>query len=103
MCIPVSPSNNRLIFIFRRIFAIWSDRFIPRWMYHISQNLVIDLDMYLLHIESMFVPTKSDAKVIAFRKWLKKYYGGRIDWGNKFNESLPPTPPSEQHMDRLFA
>ncbi|KAM0038578.1 putative pheophorbide a oxygenase [Helianthus debilis subsp. tardiflorus] len=114
MCIPVSPGNSRLIFIFGRNFAVWIDRFVPRWMYHISQNLVIDSDMYLLHIEEKklmetgftnwenvcFVPTKSDAKVIAFRKWLKKYSGGRIDWGNKFNESLPPTPPREQLMDR---
>ncbi|KAJ0703202.1 putative pheophorbide a oxygenase [Helianthus annuus] len=114
MCIPVSPGNSRLIFIFGRNFVVWIDRFVPRWMYHISQNLVIDSDMYLLHIEEKklmetgfsnwenvcFVPTKSDAKVIAFRKWLKKYSGGRIDWGNKFDESLPPTPPREQLTDR---
>ncbi|MFS7966206.1 putative pheophorbide a oxygenase [Helianthus anomalus] len=48
--LPVSPSNNKLIFIFRRIFAIWIDRFIPRWMYHISQNLVIGSDMYTSHV-----------------------------------------------------
>ncbi|KAM0038576.1 hypothetical protein Hdeb2414_s0013g00416491 [Helianthus debilis subsp. tardiflorus] len=50
-----------------------------------------------------FVPTKSDAKVVAFRKWPKKYSGGRIDWGNEFNESLPPTLSREQLTDRLFA
>lgn len=50
-----------------------------------------------------FVPTKADANVITFRKWLKKYAGGQIEWGNKFNGSLPTTPPREQLLDRLFA
>ncbi|XP_076956108.1 protochlorophyllide-dependent translocon component 52, chloroplastic-like [Bidens hawaiensis] len=117
ICIPVSPGNSRLIFIPGRNFAVWIDRIVPRWMYHINQNLVIDSDLYLLHIEEKklmeagfpnwqkvcFVPTKSDAKVVAFRKWLKKYSGGRIDWGNKFNGSLPPTAPREQLMDRYWS
>ncbi|MFS8008946.1 putative pheophorbide a oxygenase [Helianthus anomalus] len=100
-----SPGNSRLIFISGRNFAVGIDRIVPRWTFHINQNLVIDSDLYLLHIEVLerlcnlqekklmqpgfsnwekacFVPTKSDAKVVAFRKWLKKYSGGRIDWGN---------------------
>ncbi|KAI3798290.1 hypothetical protein L1987_33561 [Smallanthus sonchifolius] len=117
ICIPVSPGNSRLIFIPGRNFGVWIDRVVPRWMYHIGQNLVIDSDLYLLHIEEKklmeagpsnwqklcFVPTKSDAKVVAFRKWLKKYSGGQIEWGNKFNASLPPTPPREQLMDRYWS
>ncbi|KAK1411018.1 hypothetical protein QVD17_37562 [Tagetes erecta] len=117
ICIPVSPGNSRLIFIPGRNFAVSIDRIVPRWMYHIGQNLVIDSDLYLLHIEEKklmeadpsnwqklcFVPTKSDAKVAAFRKWLKKYSGGQIDWGNKLNGSLPPTPPREQLMDRYWS
>ncbi|KAM0011827.1 putative pheophorbide a oxygenase [Helianthus debilis subsp. tardiflorus] len=117
ICIPVSPGNSRLIFISGRNFAVGIDRIVPRWTFHIGQNLVIDSDLYLLHIEekklmeagfsnwekACFVPTKSDAKVVAFRKWLKKYSGGRIDWGNKFNKSLPSTPPREQLMDRYWS
>lgn len=48
-----------------------------------------------------FVPTKSDANVVAFRKWLNKYSGGQINWGDKFkfDLGLPPIP-KEQLMDR---
>lgn len=49
-----------------------------------------------------FVPTKSDANVVAFRKWIKKYAGGQIHWGPQFGGlALPPTPPREQLLDRL--
>lgn len=50
--------------------------------------------------KACFVPAKSDALVVAFRKWLKKYSGGQVNWGSKFDGSLPPTPPREQLMDR---
>lgn len=50
--------------------------------------------------KACFVPTKSDAQVIAFRKWLKKYSDGHINWEWKFSGQLPPTPPKEQLMDR---
>lgn len=49
------------------------------------------------------MPTKSDALVVGFRKWLKKYAGNQVNWGNKFEgglPALPPTPPREQLMDR---
>ncbi|KAM0011822.1 putative pheophorbide a oxygenase [Helianthus debilis subsp. tardiflorus] len=114
ICIPVSPGNSRMIILTGRNFALWIDQVVPRWIYHIGQNLIICSDMYLLHIEEKklmetgfsnwlkvcFVPTKSDAKVVAFRKWLKKYSGGQVDWGNGL---LPPTPPREQLMDRYWS
>lgn len=114
ICIPVSPGHSRLILTFPRNFGIWIDRVIPRWMFHIGQNLVLDSDLYLLHVEerkimdvgpsnwlkACFVPTTSDAYVIGFRKWLNKYSGGQIDWSGKFSGSLPPSPPKEQLMDR---
>ncbi|XP_065869113.1 protochlorophyllide-dependent translocon component 52, chloroplastic-like [Euphorbia lathyris] len=116
-CVPVSPGKSRLIFTFPRNFAVWVDRMIPRWVFHLSQNLVLDSDLYLLHLEerkimevgalnwqkACFVPTKSDAQVIAFRKWLKKYSGGHINWGMKFSGILPPTPPKDQLMDRYWS
>ncbi|XP_076883894.1 protochlorophyllide-dependent translocon component 52, chloroplastic-like [Bidens hawaiensis] len=117
ICIPVSPGSSRLIFIFPRNFALWIDRVVPRWIQHIQQNLIIDSDLCLLHGQEKklmeagqsnwqkvcFVPTKSDANVVAYRKWLKKYAGGQIHWGNKFNESLTPTPPRDQLMDRYWS
>ncbi|KAF8403964.1 hypothetical protein HHK36_012072 [Tetracentron sinense] len=53
--------------------------------------------------KACFVPTKSDALVVGFRKWLRKYAGGQIDWGTKFSGALPPTPPKEQLMDRYWS
>ncbi|XP_010257616.1 PREDICTED: protochlorophyllide-dependent translocon component 52, chloroplastic isoform X2 [Nelumbo nucifera] len=117
ICIPVSPGKSRLIWTFPRNFAVWIDRVVPRWMFHIGQNLILDSDLYLLHLEerkiheigpsnwqkACFVPTKSDALVIAFRKWLRKYSGGQIDWAAKFDGALPPTPPREQLMDRYWS
>ncbi|XP_021771928.1 protochlorophyllide-dependent translocon component 52, chloroplastic-like [Chenopodium quinoa] len=115
-CIPVSPGKSRLIWAFPRNFAVWIDQIVPRWVFHIGQNLILDSDLYLLHVEehkimeigptnwqkACFVPTKSDALVVAFRKWLKKYSGGQVDWRLKFDGSLPPTPPREQLMDRYW-
>lgn len=50
--------------------------------------------------KACFVPTKSDALVVGFRKWLIKYAGGQVDWRGKFSGALPPTPPREQLLDR---
>ncbi|KAL5708535.1 hypothetical protein ACHQM5_019323 [Ranunculus cassubicifolius] len=116
-CIPVSPGKSRVLFSFPRNFAVWVDRVIPRWILHIRSNLVLDSDLYLLHLEerkihdigvsnwqkACFVPTKSDATIIAFRKWLKKYSDGQINWAPKFSTELPPTPPKEQLMDRYWS
>ncbi|KAJ4970883.1 hypothetical protein NE237_003982 [Protea cynaroides] len=117
ICIPVSPGKSRLIWTFPRNFGVWIDRVIPRWIFHIGQNLILDSDLYLLHLEerkindlgpsnwhkACFVPTKSDALVSAFRKWLRKYSGGQVNWGTKFSGALPPTPPKEQLMDRYWS
>ncbi|KAM1756213.1 hypothetical protein ACFX11_005607 [Malus domestica] len=117
ICIPVSPGNSRLISTFPRNFGIWIDKIVPRWMFHIGQNLVLDSDIYLLHVEerkimeagpaqwqkACFVPTKSDALVFGFRKWLNKYAGGQVDWRGKFSGALPPTPPREQLLDRYWS
>lgn len=49
-----------------------------------------------------FVPTNSDAFVGGFRRWLKKYIGGQVDWGGKFPATLSPPLPREQLMDRYY-
>ncbi|GAA0156980.1 oxygenase [Lithospermum erythrorhizon] len=117
-CIPVSPGNSRIIFTSPRNFgAVWLDKMIPPWIFHIGQNLILDSDLYLLHVEerkltevgalnwhkSCFVPTKADALVSSFRRWLNKYCGGKIDWKTETSVSLPPTPPREQLFDRYWS
>ncbi|KAK8954888.1 hypothetical protein KSP39_PZI002280 [Platanthera zijinensis] len=115
-CVPVNPGKSRLIWVFPRNFSIWIDQIVPRWMFHVGENLILDSDLYLLHIEerkiadagssnwqkTCFVPTKSDAMVITFRRWLKKYSNNLIDWANKVGTHLSPTPPREQLMDRYW-
>ncbi|XP_038972140.1 protochlorophyllide-dependent translocon component 52, chloroplastic-like isoform X3 [Phoenix dactylifera] len=53
--------------------------------------------------KSCFVPTKSDAMVVAFRNWLRKYSNNQVDWGTLPTAHLPPTPPKEQLMDRYWS
>ncbi|KAK6925786.1 Rieske [2Fe-2S] iron-sulfur domain [Dillenia turbinata] len=117
LCVPVSPGKSRLIWTFPRNFAFWIDHVVPRWMFHVGQNLILDSDLHLLHVEehkmmefghsnwqkAYFVPTKSDAQVVGLRKWLTKYAGGQVDWGDKFLGALPPSPPREQLMDRYWS
>ncbi|XP_073054663.1 flavonoid 8-hydroxylase 2, chloroplastic isoform X1 [Primulina eburnea] len=116
-CIPVCPGNSRLIFASPRNFGVWIDKVVPRWIFHIGQNLIIDSDLYLLHVEerkimdvgstnwikSCYVPTKSDALVVSFRRWLNKYGGTQVDWRAKYTGLLPPTPPREQLFDRYWS
>ncbi|KAK4764183.1 hypothetical protein SAY87_013621 [Trapa incisa] len=117
ICVPVSPGKSRLIWVFPRNFSQWIDRVIPRWIFHIGQNLILDSDLYLLHVEeykimeigslnwqkACFVPTKADALVVGFRRWLNTYAGGQVDWRGKFAGALPPSPPREQLMDRYWS
>ena len=51
ICVPVSPGISRLIWSFPRNFGLWIDKVVPRWMFHVGQNLILDSDLYLLHIE----------------------------------------------------
>ena len=50
-CIPVGPGRSRLIWKFPRNFGVWLDMVVPRWVYHIGQNRVLDSDAYILHVE----------------------------------------------------
>lgn len=51
ICIPVSPGNSRLIWTFPRNVGVWVDKIVPRWIFHIGQNLILDSDLYLLHVQ----------------------------------------------------
>ncbi|KAH9604004.1 hypothetical protein KSS87_023607 [Heliosperma pusillum] len=117
ICIPVSPGKCRALWIFPRNFMLWLDNIIPRWVFHVVHNLVLDSDLNLLHVEERrllqkggkwqkgyYMPTKSDAMVVAFRKWLDKYAGEGVDWGNKFVATqLPPTPRRDMLFDRYWS
>lgn len=50
-CVPVAPGKSRLIYTFPRNFSVLIGRITPRWVNHLQQNLVLDSDLYLLHIE----------------------------------------------------
>ncbi|KAJ6702770.1 IRON-SULFUR DOMAIN CONTAINING PROTEIN [Salix viminalis] len=117
ICIPVSPGRSRLIWIFPRNFALWIDKVVPRWIFHLKYNLVFDSDLYLLHQQerkfmdvgpanwqkACFVPTKSDALLVGYRRWFNKYSGGQVDWKGKYCGALPPTSPREQLFDRYWS
>ena len=48
-----------------------------------------------------YVPTKADAILSGYRRWLNKYSNGGVNWGSKFNGgALPPTPLREELLDR---
>jgi hypothetical protein len=51
ICIPVSPGNSRIIWCFPRNFGLWINKIVPRWMFHVGDNLVLDSDLNLLHVE----------------------------------------------------
>ncbi|PPD81775.1 hypothetical protein GOBAR_DD21292 [Gossypium barbadense] len=53
--------------------------------------------------KACFLPTKSDAMVVGFRRWFNKYAGSEIDWKGKYSGALPPSPPREQLMDRYWS
>nr|XP_019702374.1 protochlorophyllide-dependent translocon component 52, chloroplastic-like [Elaeis guineensis] len=117
MCIPVSPGRSRLIWVFLRNFNDRVEQLFPRWMNHVVMNLILDSDLYLLHVEehkiakvgpsnwqkACFVPTKSDTLVVAFRNWLRKYSNNQVDWGTLSTGYLPPTATKEQLMDRYWS
>ena len=47
----MGPGRSRLIWAFPRNFAVWLDMVVPRWVYHIRDNRVLDSDAYILHAE----------------------------------------------------
>ena len=51
MCIPVSPGRSRVIWVFLRNFNDRVEQLFPRWMNHVVMNLILDSDLYLLHVE----------------------------------------------------
>jgi len=50
-CVPVTPGRSRVIWAFPRNVGVWLHNFTPRWLYHVGQNLILDSDIFLLHVE----------------------------------------------------
>uniref|UniRef100_A0A0E0D8J1 Pheophorbide a oxygenase domain-containing protein n=1 Tax=Oryza meridionalis TaxID=40149 RepID=A0A0E0D8J1_9ORYZ len=51
LCVPVAPGKSRVIWAFSLTVVSWLDKMMPRWLYHIRTNSILDSDTYLLHIE----------------------------------------------------
>ena len=50
--IPVSPGNSRLIWSYPSFFGGWIDKIIPKWIFHIGMDLLVqDSDLSILHVE----------------------------------------------------
>uniref|UniRef100_J3LTW9 Pheophorbide a oxygenase domain-containing protein n=1 Tax=Oryza brachyantha TaxID=4533 RepID=J3LTW9_ORYBR len=85
LCVPVAPGKSRLIWAFPRSVDAWPEKMIPRWLYHMVSNTVLDSDLYLLHVEernfaaagldnwhkACYVPTSSDNMILTFRNWFR--------------------------------
>lgn len=50
MCIPTSPGRSRVIWSFPRNFFTVFFKIIPQWVTHMTNSLVLDSDMLLLHL-----------------------------------------------------
>lgn len=116
-CIPVAPGKSRVIWAFPRNVGVWLHKITPRWLYHVGQNLILDSDIFLLHVEerkfaavgldnwqkACYVPTSSDNMVIAFRNWFRKFCKNRVGWATPQVDQLPPTPTKDQLMERYWS
>ena len=90
-CIPTGPNTSRLIARFPFYLPVpavmAAMKYTPRWITHYTQNIVLDSDVVFLstqdetlqHFEhaqqrpNYYLPARSDAMVVAFRKWLQMY------------------------------
>jgi len=116
-CVPVTPGRSRVIWAFPRNVGVWLHNFTPRWLYHVGQNLILDSDIFLLHVEeckfaavgldnwqkACYVPTSSDNMVIAFRNWFRKFCKNQVGWATPQVDQLPPTPTKDQLMERYWS
>jgi phenylpropionate dioxygenase-like ring-hydroxylating dioxygenase large terminal subunit len=94
-CIPTGPASSRLIARFPFYLPVkpvmFMMKYTPRWITHFAQNLVIDSDVVFLAaqderlrqeaaqakhkspLSQYYLPARSDAMVVAFRKWLQAF------------------------------
>ena len=101
-CIPTAPGRCRILarFPFRLSFkpAMAIVRRTPRWITHLSQNVVMDSDVVFLSSQdelldgnrgrggeytstpNYYMPAKCDAMVTSFRNWVGRKGGGGPTW-----------------------
>ncbi|XP_040378816.1 protochlorophyllide-dependent translocon component 52, chloroplastic-like [Oryza brachyantha] len=117
LCVPVAPGKSRLIWAFPRSVDAWPEKMIPRWLYHMVSNTVLDSDLYLLHVEernfaaagldnwhkACYVPTSSDNMILTFRNWFRKYCKHQVGCATPMVDQLPPTPAKDQLMERYWS
>lgn len=99
-CVPVAPGRSRLLsrFPFRLGVApaMFMIRNTPRWITHLSQNIVMDSDAVFLSTQDetleqhlnkdkeqpppYYMPASCDTMVVAYRKWLIQHGQGGPKW-----------------------
>eukprot|EP00897_Mesotaenium_endlicherianum_P005115 jgi/Mesen1/4631/ME000239S03902 len=114
-CTPLAPGRCRINVVNARNFMLqlssgpnwW--QLMPRWYDHQLMLNLLDGDASLLHRQerelaqaaggeasgksgqqAQFMPAGSDTYVIAFRKWLSRFGGGRPEWAPGIDPALPP-------------
>jgi phenylpropionate dioxygenase-like ring-hydroxylating dioxygenase large terminal subunit len=112
--VPIRKGECRLFARFPFQFSSpWPGRFMgltPQWYSHISQNAILEDDQIFLHHQeryleaaggsdrlskAFFLPTKADLFVSQLHQWLRDYQADPFP-----NQSLPPTLPKTQLLDR---
>jgi hypothetical protein len=112
-CIPTGPGTSRLIARFPFYLPVkpvmYLMRNTPRWITHFSQNIVIDSDVVFLAtqddrlrpgvgrgeengaspLKHYYLPTRSDAMVVAFRRWLQKFGGSPMSASGSLAQNAP--------------
>lgn len=86
---------------------------IPPWVFHLGQQVVLDSDAFLLHVQerllrqssggwrrNFYLPATADTGVIKFRSWFDEVGGGSIPWPPGTPTDLGPVLPREVVMDR---
>ncbi|KOP24545.1 (2Fe-2S)-binding protein [Hapalosiphon sp. MRB220] len=84
----------------------------PTWLGHVLASMFLHQDMVFLHyqekilaqkqnrrwIDTVYTPNPQDKMIIAFRNWLEKRAGGKIDWAAAANLELPPPERDKQKL-----
>ncbi|WVZ85964.1 hypothetical protein U9M48_032818 [Paspalum notatum var. saurae] len=119
-CVPVSPGRSRLIWLWPRNSGIWLRKITPQWYSHMLVNRILDSDAYLLHVQernfaaagldkwhrACYVPTSSDAMVVAFRNWFRKYCKNQIVWATpqpQADHQLRPIQTMDKLLERYWS
>lgn len=125
---PISPGRCRLFARFLTKFPnggppAFLFGLVPKWMSHISNNVILEDDNIFLHKQernlarklagegtngknygkACHLPTQSDSMLIQYHKWLGKFGNGG-PWGIEGKDfEYPPELPREQLLERYVS